>query len=232
MKNILQTLCGGVLSTVFPEKCAFCNSLSEKTALSHGICASCEKRIVYLDDPDISGALSDVAGAPDKIYCACRYTDKIKKAIVSLKYGGKGYLAKTLAWVIFAGVSKSLDFTGYDFICAVPSSEKKVRDRGYNHAELLAHGLAGYCGTPLRKDVLYKSKDLTSQSLLNMEQRLKSVSGIYRVSGSEDVSGKNIIVVDDVLTTGATITECARILKESGAHIVTAIILATGKRNI
>jgi competence protein ComFC len=232
MRRILRTLGEGFLSGIFPEKCSFCNSMPSRSTLDHGICPSCEQRIVYLRDPDISEIVADIKVAPHQIFCACRYGDVIKKAVVGMKYSGKGFLGKPLSWVTYKGVNRSLDFSKFDFICAVPSSRVKLRERGFNQAELLAQGLSSHCGVPYKKDVLRKSRDMTSQSLLNIEQRLKSVSGTFEFNPSCNISGKNIILLDDVLTTGATIIECAKILIEMGAAKVAAVVLATGKRNV
>lgn len=241
MKNIFHSLSSvgtGFIAAIFPEKCAFCRKLLGRASIARGFCPSCAEKIIYLKNPDISEFAVSFEGAPGKIYCSCRYTGSVKKAIISFKYGGKAYLQRALSWILYHGVSKKVDFSKYDLICAVPASREKISERGYNQAELLAKGLSLKCNIPYRKDILFKSRDLPSQSLLNVEERLNSVKGIFHAGGcgnssrENDIAGKNIIIVDDVLTTGATIIECARMLWSKGAVDVTAIILATGKRNV
>jgi len=238
-KNIFQKAAGlanVLLSVIFPDKCAGCGRLLVPEQVTTGFCSKCSGSIFFLDKPDISETAASFEGAPEKIYCACRYAGAVRKAIISLKYGGKAQLVKALSRLLFSDVAGAVDFSCYDFICAVPASREKIRERGYNQAELLAMGLSSLCGLPYMKNVLLKTRDLPSQSLLNMEERLASVKGIFHVaedfSGSNTIRGKRIIIVDDVLTTGATITECARMLWEKGAESVSAVILATGKRNL
>lgn len=220
------------MSLFFPEKCYFCGAYSESIPNDHGICPSCKERLLYLNNNDLSQILEGLECGPDSIFCAVRYVDIIKKAIVGLKYSGKAYMAKPLAWIMYNALSSCVDFKKYDFICVVPSSKAKIRERGYNQVDLIARDVSKYCGVPYIPDVLIKVRDLPSQSLLNLEERFKNVSGIFQINKKNIVLGNKLILIDDVLTTGATIIECGRILKYGGATKVTALALATGKRNV
>ena len=117
-------------------------------------------------------------------------------------------------------------FSGCDMVIPVPLHRARERERGFNQSEVLAEGTSRAMGTALTKGILKRRKNTKDQTYLNAQQRAENVNGAFVVSQPEKVCGKGVILVDDVMTTGATLNECARMLQEAGAAQVLAATLA------
>lgn len=114
-----------------------------------------------------------------------------------------------------------------DLLTFVPLSSRRKRERGYNQAQLLAKSLSLQTGIPWA-ELLLKVKDTPAQSKLPRQKRLANVKGAFVLKGGIDIKGKRVALVDDVLTTGATAGECARLLKMGGAEEIYILTLARG----
>lgn len=112
----------------------------------------------------------------------------------------------------------------YDLVTAVPMHPCKLKERGYNQASLLGKKLANYFKIPFGDDIIYEKKYKVSQTKLDKKERETNIEGSFGVQCS--LSGKRIIIVDDIFTTGCTLSECSSKLKEKGAKNITAITLA------
>jgi len=137
-------------------------------------------------------------------------------------------LKKELAFLIishFLLLDKKPDFS--DFVLVpVPLSKKKLRWRGFNQAEEIAKELANFLKIPLISDCLIKIKETKDQVELSEKERRENVKGVFFVKNGEKIVGKNILLIDDVFTTGATMEEAARVLKEAGAKKIVGIVIA------
>lgn len=208
-----------------------------KELLSHirgGLCPECEKTSVKLST-DICGkcgrALANEAEFCDtcirneRAFVRARscyvYEGAPKKFVYRLKFGGRRYLA---AFIAEAMVDRYLDC---DFECdcvvAVPLSAKRKRKRGYNQAELIAEELSSRLKLPLIDGALVKTKENKSQAKLKRREREENVRGVYEVTAPEAFKGRRVLVVDDVMTTGATLGEVSRILYKAKARSVEAL---------
>lgn len=208
-----------------------------KELLSHirgGLCPECEKTSVKLGT-DICGkcgrALANEAEFCDtcirneRAFVRARscyvYEGAPKKFVYRLKFGGRRYLA---AFIAEAMVDRYLDC---DFECdcvvAVPLSSKRKRKRGYNQAELIAEELSSRLKLPLIDGALVKTKENKSQAKLKRREREENVRGVYEVTAPEAFKGRRVLVVDDVMTTGATLGEVSRILYKAKARSVEAL---------
>ena len=107
-----------------------------------------------------------------------------------------------------------------DFIIPVPLSEKRLKERGFNQSLLLAERIAGTLKIPLEPDVLIKFRDTAIQHDLDYEQRIQNLRGAFRVADNMDLTGKRILIVDDVATTCTTLSECGKALYLAGAERV------------
>ena len=106
----------------------------------------------------------------------------------------------------------------------VPLSSARNRERGYNQSALLAHGLAERWRIPVRENLLVRARDTRSQTELTPEQRLSNVAGSFGIGmQTDDMRGAHLILVDDVVTTAATMNECARVLFNGGARIISYV---------
>ena len=116
----------------------------------------------------------------------------------------------------------------YDYIISVPLHKKRFRVRGYNQSELIAREVSKICEKTYCKGVLVKSKNIVAQSKLDKLDRIRNIKDAFEIENDavEIVSGKKIAIFDDVFTTGATVNECAKVLKSAGASFVGIITLA------
>jgi ComF family protein len=110
-----------------------------------------------------------------------------------------------------------------DLVLPVPLHPLRVRERGYNQASLLAREIGREIDCPVNEKVLCRRRYTNQQAKFNKQERAQNVRSAFQVSDPNCVAAKNIILVDDVLTTGSTMNECAKVLKESGAMNITAV---------
>ena len=178
------------------------------------------------------------------LFCATSYEDKFAQRLIhAFKYPPfLRDLAKPLALSIIAHISL-LNKPIYppDVICPIPLHKRRLKWRGYNHSEEIAKQLGRAFSLPVVADALIRTKHTAPQVSLSKEQRLANMKGVFQVRnpqairssslslGVEDqLAGKNILLVDDVYTTGATMEECARVLKKAGASRVFGAVVARG----
>lgn len=143
------------------------------------------------------------------------YTPEAARMLHRFKYRQAPYLADTFAAFL------PLPATAVDRILAVPLYPGRERQRGYNQSALLAQCLAQKAGIPLDDTLLFRTKDTPSQTTLDHGARARNVRGAFRAS--EKAAGLSLLLVDDVFTTGATLSECGRTLKAAGALRVYAV---------
>lgn len=227
---LLQRITYPVLDVLFPCECAVCGAVVSYS--SHGICGTCRESIIPPADP-----CPVCAGRMSGHSCGvCRgravyltgtialgeYTGVLKRMIASLKFNNNTRIAR-----YFSGMAaeklRCLE-NRVDFITAVPMSRKKKWKRGFNQSELIARKISRRLGIPFRR-LLEEKKGSGSQKILSITERFINTIGRYRVT-ARDLEGRSILIVDDVFTTGSTINECSRVLREAGCTSVYALVLA------
>jgi ComF family protein len=230
------------LDLVLPSKCAYCNSPIEDSAIPF-FCAACWSDFTVLPGPlcpscgrpfDSSEALSH---SPAHECHACRlqpprfdqalsvghFEGSLREAIHQFKYRPCRALAKPLgAWM--CGNLRVL--TSIDSIMPVPLHSSRLRQRGFNQALLLAHSLSTAGALSLCYDNLWRIRPTRPLVELSGDDRIKNVAGAFALRRPLEVSGMSVLLVDDVFTTGATLNECADVLKIAGAASVNALTLA------
>ena len=197
-----------ILAVLFPQKCLGCKKENEI------LCSDCLLKINRPDTPYLNG-----------IHIASNYQDAVlKKALWMLKYQGVKQLAKPLAELIRERIWKKLETENW-LVVPVPLSKNKLRHRGYNQAEMIARELSDN----VRADILFKKFHTKSQvEVKNKEERLANIIGSFEIKNPEKIKGKKIILIDDVLTTGATMREAKKVLKYAGAKKVVGVVVARG----
>lgn len=208
-----------------------------KELLSHirgGLCPECEKTSVKLGT-DICGKCGRVLANEAEFCDTCIRNERAfvrarscyvyegapKKFVYRLKFGGRRYLA---AFIAEAMVDRYLD-CGFECDCvvAVPLSAKRKRKRGYNQSELIAEELSSRLKLPLIDGALVKTKENKPQTKLTKREREENVRGVYEVTSPEAFKGRRVLVIDDVMTTGATLGEVSRVLYKAKARSVEAL---------
>ncbi|HDP34180.1 MAG TPA: ComF family protein [Candidatus Hydrogenedentes bacterium] len=222
--------CGERLLT--EENCLFCpNCWESSPRITRPFCIRCGKphqRMVGL------GALSnfpcaDCRDKPNRFIQRMRgaayYDGAVGSAIRLFKFHGKRRLEKPLAELMVEFALEEMDGEAYDAIVPVPLYVTRLRERGFNQSLQLARLLdAAFPGTPVDES-LKRIRPTTAQSSLASDQRARNVRGAFAVKG-DTLTGKRVLLVDDVITTGETVTECARALKRAGEASVDAFAVA------
>jgi ComF family protein len=153
-------------------------------------------------------------------------TTPLQALIYALKYGNKPSIGQELGYELGAFLAWQ-NMTYFDALVPVPLHHARVRERGYNQAEVLAKGIGEVVHIPVQSAWLRRSRYTRSQTLLTAGERRSNLQNVI-VGGTqrEHISGKCILLVDDILTTGATLNSCALALLECGARSVDAVVLA------
>jgi ComF family protein len=170
----------------------------------------------------------DRTPAFDRARSALRFKGPLKDVLHRFKYSNATHLDKDLATVLHACVRTHYSHERFDAVTFVPLHPAKERARTYNQALLLANRLAGMMEVPLARGCLTRSRETGTQTHLNMKQRAKNVSGAFEARCPEWIAGRSFLVVDDVMTTGATCGSVAKVLKDAGAARVCVVTVARG----
>lgn len=179
-----------------------------------GICSECSAQKLWVENTCAAGIHEGV----------------LRDAIHLLKFGRKRHIAGPLAVLLLERALAGVDHESYDFFAAVPLHRNRAKERGYNQAELIAeHVCARLPGANLRQ-LLRRVKDTPSFSKLGAAERRAWIKNAFRPVGDVDIKKKRILLVDDVVTTGATTNECARVLRRAGAKSVDVLAVAVAKR--
>ncbi len=160
---------------------------------------------------------------------AVRYDGVAKTCIRRFKYNAGIWLQDELVgWLVALWRTCPESVREVDFVASVPLYPKRERERGYNQAALLGKSLARRVGIPFRGGLLCRQKATATQTHLTAAQRAHNVKGVFSVPWPRRVRGAKIALVDDVMTTGATVNECARALQMAGAASVMVLTVARG----
>jgi ComF family protein len=204
------------ISLIFPEVCASCgNSLykNEET-----ICTWCVYHLpktnfhLYNDNP-----IAKIFWGRINIHSAGAFYGfnkggKVQHLIHQLKYKGRKEIGYTLGKLYGPDLKKAESFSTVNTVIPVPLHPKKIKKRGYNQSEAFASGLADSMAAEPDFSTLYRAKESESQTRKTRFNRWENVETIFRLSDAEKLSGKHILLVDDVVTTGATLEACAQTL--------------------
>lgn len=206
MKNTL-------LDLLYPPKCAFCGRIGV-----HGVCDACAKTLPYAESPLREGAGFGRCAAP------LRYEGVVRDSILRFKFHGASGAAAGYAPILSQCVAEELGGE-FDVVTWAPVSKKRLRERGYDQSRLLAVETAKVWDVaPVT--LLKKTRDNPPQSGLGAPERRGNVIGVYEAVNVERIQNARILLIDDIVTTGSTLAECVRVLKEAGAQSVVCACLA------
>lgn len=207
-----------LLDLLYPSKCAFCGALIEKKC--RGCCEKCEKNLPFTKNGGKqSGNFFTVSLSP--LY----YEREVRDALLRYKFQRMSAYCEPFGILMADCVSAYLE-NQVDIVTWVPLSGKRLKKRGFDQSQLLAETMAQELWLPC-KPVLEKTVHTAQQSRTgSAEKRRANVSGAYQVRDKSLVSGKTVLLIDDIVTTGATFSECARMLGIAGAERVYCAALA------
>ena len=213
----LQEIRDYLIDLIFPNRCPFCSDFIKWDKLC---CNDCFNAIEWVHDNEFDAANKHF----DISFTATYYSGVSKKAVLNLK----SILELGYAKIVAGELASKLYENGYnnaDMIVPVPMSKKKMKKVGFNHSEVYADELSR-CLKVKKINLLYKNNVNIEQHTINASERLKNVKGMFYIDKNASLSGKTIILCDDVITTGATMNECAKMLREKGAKEIIAVSAA------
>lgn len=237
----MHPLWRGILDLLYPPRCEVCGRLRRAA-----ICEECQEQIVPVQPPmcRICGEPFDPKAEGGPLCARCRrgrhppfsvartaayYEGPVVEAVRRFKYHCQMALGRPLGRVMVEalsdGAAEGLEPGGVDVVCPVPLHESRLRERGFNQSELLAEAVAGAIGKPVRR-LLTKTRPTLPQVDLPAESRARNVHDAFAADLREVIEGRVVLLVDDLYTTGATLRECARVLKRAGAEEVRVFTLA------
>lgn len=235
-----KTLLQHILDFLLPPLCLGCD---QAVTRNQSLCASCWRDINFIAEPccdqcgmpfdfEIEGeALCGQCHAEAPHYTSARsvfvYDDASKGIVLKLKHADQLHPMPALAqWMGRAGHSF---WDQADMIIPVPLHRWRLLKRRYNQSALLAQAIGAQTETRVAVDGLLRNRATQPQGHFGRKQRQKNVKGAFCVRPDFDVTGRNIVLIDDVMTSGATVNECARLLKKEGAVMVNVLTLARVK---
>lgn len=208
-----------ILDLFFPPKCIFCQRFLKKG--DSCLCPACTEKL-----PFTKGAAARQKGDFfDMCVSPLYYEGDVRKSILRFKFKGAVAYADCYGKLMADCIRENLD-KKFNMITWVPLSTKRARDRGYDQAMLLALAVALELDD-VAVETLVKNTHIQAQSsITDREMRRANVSGVYELKDRELISGKHILLIDDIITTGSTLSECARTLLMGGAESVVCATLA------
>ena len=210
-----------LLDLFFPPKCPFCGKVLDHA----GICPACEKALPWTEE---GAGVRELSGG---VRCAAPlwYEGKVREGLLRFKFQGARAAAGPLGELVARCAAER--FSGaFDVVTWVPVSRRRLRSRGYDQGRLLAES-ACRLWEVRPEQLLQKITDNPAQSGLTEEAaRRANVLGVYEAAEPERIQGCRILLVDDICTTGATLAECARTLRDAGAADVMCVCAALARR--
>ncbi|MFA5356208.1 MAG: ComF family protein [Candidatus Omnitrophota bacterium] len=211
--SIDNLVCAGCWSNIKKNSPPFCRCCGRQLAkpVTKTICPVCVRKPVHFD----------------RAFAPCPYEGIVKELIRAFKYRGKDYLGPTLASLMTEFIKEyAIPVELMDMIIPVPLSNVRLREREFNQARILSENIARAFNKELSGDSLKRVKHTRNQAELEAGERLLNVKDSFAAVKKEIIKNRNILLVDDVLTTGATCSEAARALKGAGANVVFVLTLA------
>jgi len=236
MQNIIKRngrrLTAAILNSIYPSICPSCNNRSDSFQHSP-LCTNCWRGIKRYSGPSCRICAAPLASVYASICQRCLthppsfsvvlnygiYSDALAEAINLMKFSGLRRFANPLGKMLL-----NLEMPECDGIIPVPLSKKALRERGFNQALLMAKVISRNLKIPLYMDMLLKIRDTSPQVGLSAKERMKNIRGAFKASGK--INNLRLLLLDDVMTTGATVMECSRALMRAGAKEVIVVTLA------
>ncbi|MFA4015912.1 MAG: hypothetical protein RUDDFDWM_001011 [Candidatus Fervidibacterota bacterium] len=236
-----------LLRLLYPPRCLVCEDFSEKA-----LCDSCLSQLKFIFPPvcKLCGKPYDVLAHAvplcsdcrntkrwfDWCRCAVSYEGVARMMVFKLKYSGEFRLSVEMAKFMVDAIDRFAKQSddelirnfAFDLIIPVPLHETRLRERGFNQAELIAQSLSELIGVPSNSSLLIRTRETKPQFELSPKERWINVRDAFRLTRPEAVFNKVVIIVDDVMTVGATLNECAKAVRAGRPKTIIALAFARG----
>lgn len=204
------------------DKKFLCDDCYNKLEIISHCCKKCGDKVGEFDS--YCNNCKDNQKIFDKVVCFAKLNDTSKSLIYRLKYGKKKYVASAIAYFLVKKFNESFiqeeNADKIDYIVSVPITRNKLKERGFCHTDEIAKDFASKIGIDILENLIIRVKDNLEQTKLNREMRRKNLLNAYVIQDNANLEGKNILIIDDVYTTGATMDAIAQLLKNKGANKV------------
>lgn len=241
--DMLRRLTNGLIDIIYPRICLGCKNKLKDSSVDSLICSQCWDSIErntppfcyscgrHLDKPKFTKNICPncikIKLYFDRAFSPCVYTGLIKELVHQFKYQNKDHLGLPLSRLMIEFIKEyNLPVDYLDFIVPIPLHKTRLREREFNQAEILSKYIAREFNKKILNNALGRHRNTKTQTELEINERFLNVRGSFSLNNNADIKGKNILLVDDVLTTGATSSEAALTLKDAGANIVFVLTLA------
>lgn len=217
--NIIKKFLAYCINLIFPNVCGICDKIYQED-----LCPKCEIKLNKLAKIKVNQYTNKNF---KKHFYVFLYEGLIKERLVEYKFHQKNYIYKAIVKFMLKNKKICSFLKNYDIIIPVPIHNKRRLKRGYNQSALIAKKLAEQMNNLVyAEDVLFKIKNNKPQSKKNKADREKNVQGVYSAGNISKIRNKRILLLDDIYTTGNTVNECARMLKEAGVKQIDVISIA------
>jgi len=211
-----------LLDLIFPPRCVFCGGLLKDG--TDETCLRCRQTLPYTMANDVAEIEGDNFS---RAVSAFVYENYAADSIYRFKSRGCRQYAKTFAKYLVLAIEHYYREESFDLLVSVPMTKKKLAERGYDQAKLIAERLGSEIGVPYLPNALAKIKETAKQQNLSRDERKYNLAGVFEVVKANEIDGKSILLIDDVFTTGATVEECSYALIANGAERVCVATVAT-----
>ncbi len=209
-----------MINMIFPPVCGVCGKIDNK-----GICNKCFLKLMALAENRIMDQWETEKNFHQLIYIF-KYEGMIRKIILDYKFNEKSYIYETFVNFILKDEKIFEKLQTYDTIIPVPISKTRMKERGYNQSFLIAKALGNKLNIHIETNCLIKTKNVIEQSKLNREERKQNIQNVYELENKQILNNRKILLIDDIYTTGNTINECSKILKQANPNRIDVLVLA------
>jgi len=239
MKNMLRGAYRRMLKILYPDRCPVCDRVLTDGSL---ICPQCRARLVSVEEPVCMKCGRQIKDAVQE-YCAdCvrvrhvfdrgravfSYEGEMRRMLYRYKYGNRRDYTEFFAREAAARCGGWIASCGAEALIPVPLHKRKRRRRGYNQAELFAGRLAELLGLPVDAGILARVKDTTPQKKLSDKDRKLNLKNAFKIQ-SNVIKYNKVLLIDDIYTTGSTLDEAAKVLKQAGVESVFCLCISIGR---
>lgn len=210
-----------ILDLIFPPVCGVCGRIDKNF-----LCKKCEIELKKQAVFGIDNYREDCQKLFDEHLYIFTYSGVIRERMLNYKFNDDSYMYKTFTNFLLKNENFVENIKSYDIIVPVPLSKKRKKERGYNQSLLIAKEISKATKIRINNACLKKVKNIVAQSTLNKEDRQKNIEGAFILKNNKNIQNKKVLIIDDIFTTGSTVNECSKIIKQSGATNIGILTIA------
>lgn len=220
--DLLKRFLNWLLDLIFPPRCTFCGELLDDG--EEGLCGLCQEELPWTteDEPE------KVCAPATRCVTPVWYRDVSRVSLIHYKFRGEKNLSGMFGRLMAQCVQERLGLD-FDLICWAPLSAERLEERGYDQSELLARELSSRLDRPAVPALCKTRHTVKQSSLTDDAARAQNAAGVYKCVDPAAVQGKRVLLVDDIVTTGSTLSNCAQTLLDAGAKEVWAAAFARAR---